>query len=168
LHFFCRRLFNFFLLFFFLSLFIHDQVAPIESYIDAQCALGLKDIFTPEPPSRFGGRRQQATPEPSVWLAAASRLLIVSTTGAGPATGLTMAGGNNVEAEAPMGVLAGLRALGATGEYYAHPWKALVWACRALDASQGPVPARHAWLGQQVVRRSGDLPRRNRGHQRCL
>jgi hypothetical protein len=54
--------------------------------------------------------------------------------------------------EAP-DVLAWLRALGATGEYYAqhtlsemyivgccverHPWKALVWACRALDASKG-------------------------------
>ncbi len=144
---------------------------------DAQCALGLKDIFTPEPPSRFGGRRQQATPEPSVWLFSAAKrshplalhvlahcqsspfplvlpstLPIAGTAGAGSATGPTMAGGNNVEAEAP-DVLAWLRALGATGEYYAqhtlsemylvgccverHPWKALVWACRALDASKG-------------------------------
>ena len=146
---------------------------------DAQCALGLKDIFTPEPPSRFGGRRQQATPdEPSVWLAAAAKrshplalhvlahcsrssrpfpwvlpstLPVAGTAGAGSATGPTMAGGNNVE-EAP-DVLLWLRALGATGEYYAqhtlsemylvgccverHPWKALVWACRALDASKG-------------------------------
>ena len=139
--------------------------------VDAQCALGVKDIFTPEPPSRFGGRRQQATPEPSVWLAAAAKrshplalhvlahcrssrpfpwalppTMPVFGAGVGSATG-PMAGGNNVEAP---GMLAWLRALGATGEYYAqhtlsemylvgccverHPWEALVWACRALDA----------------------------------
>jgi hypothetical protein len=87
------------------------------------------------------------------WILPSTRLLVVG-------TGPTVAGGNNVEAEAPTGVLAWLRALGATGEYYAqHPWKALVWACRALDASQGPVLARHAWLGPQVMVRSGDVPR---------
>ncbi len=44
---------------------------------------------------------------------------VVGTAGARLATGPTMAGGNNVQAEAP-DVLAWLRALGATGEYYAQ------------------------------------------------
>jgi hypothetical protein len=45
-------------------------------------------------------------------------MLVVGTAGAQLATG-PMAGGNNVEAEAP-DVLAWLRSLGATGEYYAQ------------------------------------------------
>ena len=52
------------------------------------------------------------------WILSSTRLLVVGTAGAGSATGPT--GGNNVEAEAPTGVLAWLRALGATGEYYAR------------------------------------------------
>ena len=126
---FCR-LFNFFLLFFFLSLFITIRQRPSRA--------------TLTPSARWASRTSSCLSCPvalvadvSKWLTAAARLLIVSTTGAGLATGLTMAGGNNVEAEAPMGVLAGLRALGATGEYYAHLRKVLVWACRALDASKG-------------------------------
>jgi hypothetical protein len=54
------------------------------------------------------------------WILPSTRLLVVGTAGAGSATGPTVAGGNNVEAEAPTGVLAWLRALGATGEYYAR------------------------------------------------
>ena len=52
------------------------------------------------------------------WILPSTRLLVVGTAGAGSATGPTVAGGNNVEAEAPTAVLAWLRALSATGEYY--------------------------------------------------
>jgi len=63
--------------------------------------------------------------------------------------------------------LAWLRALGATGEYYAQHMLSemyLVGCCESARVGlprtrrqQGPVPARHAWLGPQVVVRSGDL-----------
>jgi hypothetical protein len=63
-----------------------------------------------------------------------------------------MVAGGNTEEEA-LDVVAWMHTLGATGKYYAqhtlskmylvrccverHPWKALVWACHALDTSKG-------------------------------
>jgi TPR repeat protein len=118
---------------------------------DAQCVLGLKDIFTPEPPSRFSGRRQQAAPEASVWLVAAAKRshpLALHVLAHCRRQGNPFPWTLPPAVEAP-GVLTWFRALATAGEYYAqhtlsemylvgcgverHPWKALVWACRALS-----------------------------------